>query len=394
VVKLKRSFRGLMLISSFLAACMPSRADTEAEPAPVARSRAPVSVRLAPVISKPLELELLVLGRVTHARDLRLAFKTGGVVAELLVEEGERVTRGQVLARLDKSELKAGLAQARAGLDKAKRDLARVRGLESQAVLPGSTREDAETARVVAAAQVRGLHWNLETATITADCDGVVLKRLAEPGEVVGPGQPILVVGDESAGVRVEFGLPARDLDRVAIGESVTVRLDGTSNSHPSTIVDLAPTLSPGTDRLSVYASLPPTLRPPRGLVATVTLPARSTPTLPAIPLSAVVEGEGREASVWLLASQSSTSSSVERASEPREEGAKASRRETAPSQGPAEGTNAGGSPVVRRTITIHSIREDGMVLVERGLEDVTQVIDAGQAWLDATATVVVKGSR
>jgi hypothetical protein len=49
---------------------------------------------------------------------------------------------------------------------------------------------------------------------------------------------------------------------------------------------------------------------------------------------------------------------------------------------------------VVRRTITIHSIREDGMVLVERGLEDVTQVIDAGQAWLDATATVVVKGSR
>lgn len=368
------AFRALtLLMLTPLAACAPSRAESEGqEPSPV-RERAAVPVTLAPITLLPVDRELVVLGRVTHARDLKLGFKTGGVVAELLVEEGERVTRGQVLARLDPSELEAGLAQAQAGLAKASRDLARVRGLESQAVLPGSTREDAETARAVAAAQVRGLRWNLETTTLTADTDGVVLKRLAEPGEVVGPGQPVLVIGDESAGVRVEIGLSARDLARAALGGSVTVQLDGAANALPSKVVEIAPTLTPGTDRVSVFASLPTELRPPRGLVATVRLPPRQLPVLPAIPLSTVVEGQGATASVWVMV------------------GTAGAPVDCRPDTAPCPATASPPGAIRRQAITIHSVRPDGMVLVEAGLEDVTHVIDAGQAWLDAEATVVVE---
>lgn len=361
---------------SALSACAPSRAESEAHKAPAVQARAAVPVTLAPIVLLPVDRELVVLGRVTHARDLKLGFKTGGVVRELLVDEGERVTRGQVLARLDTSELEAGLAQARAGLAKSSRDLARVRGLESQAVLPGSTREDAETARTVAAAQVRGLLWNLETTTLRADFDGVVLKRLAEPGEVVGPGQPVLVIGDESAGVRVELGLPARDLERAAIGANVTVRLDGSASTHTASIVELAPTLTPGTDKVSVFVSLPTELRPPRGLVATVSLPPRQLPVLPAIPLSTVVEGRGASASVWVL---------TDRLAPPID-------CRAGPTPCPATASPPGA--VRRQAITIHGVRPDGMVLVEAGLEDVTHVIDAGQAWLDEEATVVVENAR
>lgn len=364
------------LMLAALAACAPSRAESETHTPTPTRQRSALPVTLAPITLLPIDRELVVLGRVTHARDLKLGFKTGGVVRELLVDEGERVTRGQVLARLDTSELEAGLTQARAGLAKSSRDLARVKGLESQAVLPGSTREDAETARTVAAAQVRGLLWNLETTTLKADTDGVVLKRLAEPGEVVGPGQPVLVIGDESAGVRVELGLPARDLERAVLGATLSIRLDGSATTHTATIVELAPTLTPGTDRVSIFASLPPELRPPRGLVATVSLPPRQLPVLPAIPLSTVVEGQGATASVWVLTPPS------------------APPIDCRAGPAPCPATTAPPGAVRRQAITLHSIRPDGMVLVESGLEDVTHVIDAGQAWLDEEATVVVEGAR
>lgn len=357
----------LLLASGLLVACAPSHAETEPHPAVADRTRPPIPVTLAAVRQAPIDTELVVLGRVTHNRDVKLAFKTGGVVAELMVDEGQRVQRGQVVARLDTQELDAGLAQVRAGLAKANRDLTRVKNLETQAVLPGSTREDAETARAVAAAQLRGLKWNLGTATLTADCDGIVLKRLAEPGEVVGPGHPVLVIGDDTTGARVEVGIPTRELARATIGQVVTLKLEGSTEILSSTIVDLAPTLTPGTDRLSAFIALPDGVRPPRGLVVTVTMPARTTPTLAAIPLSTVVEGEGRNASVWVPAS--------------------------AASPAPGTGAETRATTVNRMPITIHSIRPDGLVLVEDGLHGISHVIDAGQAWLDTSAMVVVGGA-
>ncbi|HRE91522.1 MAG TPA: hypothetical protein PK095_20555, partial [Myxococcota bacterium] len=154
-----------------------------------------------------------------------------------------------------------------------------------------------------------------------------------------------------------------------------TVRLDGASTAQASTIVEIAPTLTPGTDKVSVFASLPTELRPPRGLVATVSLPPRQLPVLPAIPLSTVVEGQGSSASVWVLTETVAIGDC---------------RADTAPCPATASPPGA----IRRQPITIHSVRPDGMVLVQTGLEDVTHVIDAGQAWLDADATVVVEGAR
>lgn len=355
-----------------LTACAPSRAEPEAPEVATSRERPPVHVTLTEVRQVPVDLPLTLKGRVVHDRDLALSFKTGGLIAEVLVDEGDRVKAGDVVARLDPGELQAGLAQAQAGLMKANRDLARVAELEAQAVLPGTTREDAQTARAVAAAQVRGVRWNLATATLTAETDGLVIKRLAQPGEVVGPGQPVLIVADERDETRVEVGLPARELSRIAPGLpglpdlpdlEVSLTLDG-HDGAPITgrLVDIAPTLTPGTDRVAVAFALPRDLRPPRGLVATVTMPARPTPTRPAIPLSAIVEGSGQEASVWLLDDATGASA-----------------------RGPR--------PVVRRPITIAEVRPDGLVTVERGLEGVTAVVELGQGWLDAATTVLVKAT-
>lgn len=339
-----------LLVAVAAAGCGETQADS---PEQVGR-RAAVAVTLAPVVRVSADAPLRVTGRVTHARDLKLGFKTGGVIQEILVDEGARVEAGQVVARLDAREIDAGVAMARAALGKAQRDLARVEALARSAAVPGTLQEDAETAAAVARAQVAGARFNRETATLVAPFTGVVVLRLAEPGEVIGPGMPVVVIGEARPDeLRVDVGVPARELPRVRAGVPVTVRLDGAVSPVPAEVVEIAPTLTPGTDRVRVALRLRGLAADdyPRGLIALATFAAREDALLPAVPVTALVEGHGRQAAVWLL---------------------------------------EGSDRVRRREITVHALRPDGMAVVAAGLDGVAAVIDAGSAWLDEEARVVV----
>lgn len=354
------------LAAAGLAAC----GESHAEPNPSAPAAAadkvkvkakadPIPVTLTPVVRLPADAPLRVTGRVSHARDLKPAFKTGGVIKQILVDEGQRVAVGQVLARLDTREIDAGMAQARAALGKAERDLKRVDQLVNDAVLPGTTRDDAQTAATVARAQLSGLAFNRETTTLVATAAGVVVKRLAEPGEVIGPGMPLFVIGESAQdSLRLEVGVSARDLARIQLGAVATVRLDGETSERMATVVELAPTLTPGTDRLAVTLAVqgaaPGLTSAPRGLVGVATFAPRPDITLEAVPLTTLVEGLGLEATVWL-----------------------------------PDATTAG--QVVAKKVTIARVRPDGMALIASGLDGVSEVIDAGNAWLDAEATIVIK---
>lgn len=342
----------LALLVLGLAAC----AESAAQPAELAGRSMAVPVTLVSVTQVPADAPLRVTGRVTHARDQKLAFKTGGIIQEILVDEGARVTAGQVVARLDPREIDAGLAQARAALTKAQRDLARAEALTERAAVPGSLREDAATAAAVARAQVAGVRFNRETATLVAPVDGVVVLRLAEPGEVIGPGMPVVVVGETRPDeVRVDVGVPARELPRVRAGVEVTVRLDGLARPLPAEVVEIAPTLTAGTDRVRVALRVRglPAGELPRGLVALATFGPRRDALLPAVPVTALVEGEGRRASVWLL---------------------------------------EGADRVRRLEVTVHDLRPDGTAVIADGLAGVTQVVDAGSAWLDESQVVTAAG--
>lgn len=320
-----------------------------------ASEQSAVPVTLAAVRQVSAARPISAMGRVAHDRDVKLGFKTGGLVQELLVVEGQRVTAGQVVARLDTREIDAAVAQASAGLGKARRDLDRAAGLAQQNVIPGAQKDDAQTATRVASAALANAKFQLATATLTAPVSGVVIKRLAEPGEVVGPGMPVLVIGEDALGaVLVEAGVPAREALHVVVGDAAEVTLDGARAPITATVIELAPTLVPGTDQVLVTLRVPSPVALPRGLVARVSLTPPRGGTLPAVPLAAIVEGEGDAASVYALAPDD-----AER--------------------------------VVRHAIVIESVRADGLVLVKRGLDGVTQVVDAGTAWLDDGARVRVQ---
>ncbi|MFO0748936.1 MAG: efflux RND transporter periplasmic adaptor subunit [Myxococcota bacterium] len=337
-----------------LAACESTGHSAEAKPTPV-KSEPPVPVTVAPVQQVPAASPIHAMGRVAHDRDVKLGFKTGGVIGEVLVDEGDRVTAGQVIARLDAREIDALVAQASAGVAKAKRDLDRAQGLAADQVIPGSSADDARTAARVASAQLAGARFNKETATLVAPVSGVIVKRLSEPGEVVGPGMPVLVIGADAAdgATLIEAGIPARDALLVAIGDRAEVTLDGDLAPSAATVTELAPTLVAGTDQVLVKLRLAERRAVPRGLVARLELTPPRGGTRAAIPIAALVEVQGRAASVYTL--------------------------------------SADGTHVERRPIVVDRLRPDGMVLVQSGLDGVSRVVDAGTSWLDSGAAVVVK---
>jgi RND family efflux transporter MFP subunit len=158
---------------------------------------------------------LQATGYVTARREATVSAQITGTLKQVLIEEGERVQSGQVLAQLDdtaqraalqqaQAQLAAGkalLAQYQAQLEQARRDLKRSQGLfEADAV----SRQDAEQARTqadaleaqvaaqnkqieLAQAQVDGARVQLGYTVIRAPFSGVIVAKAAQPGEIVSP---------------------------------------------------------------------------------------------------------------------------------------------------------------------------------------------------------------
>jgi RND family efflux transporter MFP subunit len=261
-----------------------------------------VLVRLAPVHHGAVERPIRAAGVVAAKSEWDLSFKVGGVLARVLVDEGGPVRRGQVLAELDTTELAAGAAQAREGLAKARRDAERAAALADAGAAPRAAAEDARTGAAVAEASLAGAEFNLRRARLVAPDDGWIDRRQAEPGEVVAPGRPVLHLSGRGRGFVVRAALPERDVLGLAPGAEATVRLDARpGEALPGRVTEVARSASRGTGTYDVEIAVAPTGAPLlAGLTAKVEIP-RSVPAAGAVPLAAVVGGDGDAGAVFAI---------------------------------------------------------------------------------------------
>jgi RND family efflux transporter MFP subunit len=183
---------------------------------------------------------LTLRGSVVAAQRVRLGFKLGGVIAWLGAEEGQQVKRGQVVGRLDDTTARAAFRMAQAARDKAKRDADRAERLAGTGALPLSLRDDARTGLEAAEAALTTASEALGRMQLVSPSTGTVFIRLAEPGETVGPGMPVLVI-DSTARLTVRAGATERELAHLTPGLAATLQLaDGTA--LPGRIKSLART--------------------------------------------------------------------------------------------------------------------------------------------------------
>lgn len=323
--------------------------------APAARpsvARQPLTVRAAPVTDTLLARPILATGTVAPKDQIALSFKVGGVIARIGVDPGDVVRSGQTLATLELREIEAGLAKARSATAKAERDLARAQRLYRDSVVTLAQYQDAQTATEVARADLEAAAFNRRYAVIVAPAAGTVLRRSAEPGENVSSGATVLVLGSQARGNVVEVGLADRDAVSVRKGDPAVARFDALpGKAFEGRVTEIAGAADPGTGAYGVEITLQDAGSLAAGLVGQVEIrPGVGAPAT-LVPIEAVLEADGHEATVFTLSKD----------------------------QARAE----------RHRVSVAYI-DGGRVAVTGGLDGATAVLTDGAAYLDDGITVKV----
>jgi RND family efflux transporter MFP subunit len=245
-------------------------------------------------------------GVVRARTESNLAFRVAGKIAERLVNAGEAVKTGQPLLKLDPTDYQLALQAARAVQKQTSLELERVRALVEKRAESRDALERAAAAAESSAAQADQAANQAGYTTLYADADGIVMSTLAEPGQVVAAGQPVLVLAQD--GLReAAIDIPESSLDRVR-GRKATARLYLNSElSVPATFREISGVADPvaRTYQARYVLEGEPTQFP---LGATVTVRVSENgdgaPTTE-VPLGSVID-RGDGAVVWVIDPQTS----------------------------------------------------------------------------------------
>lgn len=265
-----------------------------------------IAVTVAPVEYGAFTVPVNASGRLSVGTEMKLSFKTGGVVDRFRVSEGDRVSEGQVLASLKLAEINAQVEMARSSLAKAERDLERAENLYADSVATLEQVQNAETSVRVARAQAEIAEFNLEHSIIRAPSDGIVLKRLVEPNELVSSGMPILYMGTTDEMWTVDAGIPDREVVRLSIGDSAWIVFD-TYPSKPlkGRVSEISESPNPLTGTYEIKLSLEPTdIKLLSGFSARITIYPDPEEPHYLVPIDALTQPDGLEGTIFTVDSE------------------------------------------------------------------------------------------
>jgi membrane fusion protein (multidrug efflux system) len=215
--------RLLWCVLALAAAACGDRSGAEAPGA--AGKPEPIAVTVAPVAVRAVERTVSVVGTLAANAQAELASQIDGQVVKIEADLGDRVTEGQVLARVRREEIEALLREAEASYEKAVADEGRARPLRAEGVISVQEYEVVRTALDVARARRDQLRIRLAHAEIRSPLDGSVAARMVDVGDYVRVGTVVFrLVQDDPLKFRGE--IPEREVPALRPGQAVRITVD------------------------------------------------------------------------------------------------------------------------------------------------------------------------
>ncbi|WP_418791060.1 efflux RND transporter periplasmic adaptor subunit [Phosphitispora sp. TUW77] len=225
-----------------------------------------VPVKVSEAKKDNISIKTVISGRVISSSEVIIVPKIGGKVAQVPVDIGSKVKKGDLLLKIDTTDLEIQLSAAINGLtnaklthdqavlnfNNAKTNYERMKSLYQegavsqqqleQAELQYNLAKDAVNQPVAESAmnQVELIRQQITDATITSPIDGEVAARQIDPGEMAGSSSPVMSVVNIDR-VFIEGTVAESDIALVKEGQEVTVRVDAAGNSFKGTVKLLSP---------------------------------------------------------------------------------------------------------------------------------------------------------
>ncbi len=198
-------------------------------------------------VSMPARADVYATYRATATissdYDAPVAARVGGEVVELLVEEGDRVEKGQLLARLDGERLRLEMLSARANLEQARKEYARNMDLAERGLISASMFEGLKYDLDALEANYELRKLNFDYSGIRAPIAGVVSSREVKLGQALRVNDVAFRITDTSV-LQAHLQIPQSELVKFAAGHSATVEIASMPGSvFPAIIERISPTI-------------------------------------------------------------------------------------------------------------------------------------------------------
>ena len=312
-------------------------------------------MQLAKVESESRAAPIFASGVVASTSEARMSFKVGGIVNKIYVEEGQKVSKGQLLATLNLTEINAQVSQAQYGVDKSERDFSRVQNMFKDTAATLEQLQNVTTGLDVARQNLTVAKFNQSYAQIRAAISGTITKKMANEGELAGPGSPVFMVSsNQKNDWVVRVGITDKDWARLKNGDKASVSLDAYPDDvFEGKITELTPVADPMNKLYEIEVKINTNgQKLAAGMFAKLTLNSAQNRNYAVVPIEAILEGNGSNASVFVL-------------------------DETK-------------KKVKKIPVTVGYI-EGNKVLITSGLEGIGAVVTSGSAFLGEGSVVLVK---
>lgn len=241
-------------------------------------------------------------GMLGTSSQMKLSFKTGGIIEHISAKEGISVKKGSVLAQLNLAEIKAQVQQAKIGEEKSKRDLERARNLYHDSVATLEQYQDAQSGYEMARTRRQIADFNLQHSTIIAPSDGKVQKVLVEKNELIAPGYPAIFFASTESEWIVRASVSDKDIVKLNIGDTARIEMDAFPDKvFTGEISELASVADPVTGTYEVEMMIPGKhLQFRTGFISRVKIFPALTQRALVVPVGILVNASDRQATVYI----------------------------------------------------------------------------------------------
>jgi RND family efflux transporter MFP subunit len=263
-----------------------------------------IPVKIIQVEQFAASSSITATGLLSTANEARYSFKIGGIIEKITVEEGQFFKKGQLLATLKITEIDAQLQQANLGYEKAKRDYTRAGNLYKDSVATLEQLQNTKTGLDIAQKTIDAVVFNKKYAFIYAGADGFVTKKIANEGEIVNGGMPVLAINETSGASDwvLKLGVTDKEWAAIETGMQTSVVLDAFPDKIITATVfrkSQAADQSSGSFQVEVKLLLSG-IKPAIGMFGKATINLGNTALLPTIPYDALLEADGNNAFVFV----------------------------------------------------------------------------------------------